>query len=175
MRYTGSYSQLKPAALVFFILGTAGCATLGTETRIWLAEVFLGMNGIGLGGSLTVMMLALLSAVEHEHQALVTSMLYAFRSTGATIGVAASGTLFRALLENRTNGEIGKIGDGLTEKEKGSYMFALHGTFILAAGFAGAAFVCGLCTRNFRLRTTFEKDEGRDELEEEEDTDVDSS
>merc|ERR1712093_239022 len=49
--------------------------------------IYQFLIGLGYGGMLTVTLLAVISAVDHEHQAVITSATYAFRSTGSSIGV----------------------------------------------------------------------------------------
>ena len=73
-------------------------------TKIWLEELFLFLKGLGFGGMLTTMLLATLSAVRKSDGALVTGMMYAFRSTGATVGVAVAGWVFQAVLRAETVG-----------------------------------------------------------------------
>ena len=82
---------------------TATTAASST-TKIWLEELFLFLKGLGFGGMLTTMLLATLSAVRKSDGALVTGMIYAFRSTGATVGVAVAGWVFQAVLRAETVG-----------------------------------------------------------------------
>lgn len=82
---------------------TATAAATAT-TKIWLEELFLFLKGLGFGGMLTTMLLATLSAVRKSDGALVTGMMYAFRSTGATVGVAVAGWVFQAVLRAETVG-----------------------------------------------------------------------
>ncbi len=109
MRLTGRYGILKMFVLAVFIAGNAGFATVSMSTPFFLSEVYLFLNGLGLGGILTVMLLALLSSVKHEQQAVTTSILYAFRSTGSSIGISVSSAVFRRLLKIRL-GEVAAPG-----------------------------------------------------------------
>lgn len=183
MRQTGRYGILKTSVLALFIAGNVGFATISLSTPSFLSESYLFVNGLGLGGILTVTLLALLSSVTHEQQAVTTSILYAFRSTGATIGITVSSAVFRRLLKSRLR-EIavpgvlyghsgpGDLDDVLRRCNRSNrnshedcprlidgYMYALHGTFLLAAGFDIAAFFSGMITKNYQLRAGFEKEE----------------
>jgi predicted MFS family arabinose efflux permease len=183
MRLSGRYGILKAFAFVLFLAGNTGFATVSMGTPSILTEIYLLVNGLGLGGILTVMLLALLSSVKHEHQAVATSIQYAFRSTGATIGISVSSFVFRQLLKSRIGqvtlsdglasafrpGDLGDVlrrcnrstqsGHGDCPRLIAGYMYALHGTFLLAMTFAMAGFLCAMFTKNYQLRTSFSNDE----------------
>lgn len=183
MRLTGRYGILKTFGLTIFIAGNAGFATVSMGTPFILPEIYLFFSGLGLGCILTVMLLAVLSSVKHEHQAVTTSIQYAFRSTGATIGISVSSVVFRKQLQSRlgevtvrgalhSNFSPGGLGDVLRRCNRSNpnsqdgcpklidgYMYALHGTFLLAISFAIAGFISGMATKNHQLRTSFEDEE----------------
>ena len=98
MRRTGQYGTLKIVVLGLYVAGAAGFSTCTATTPIILSEIYLFIVGLGFGGMLTVMLLALLSAVEFKDQAVTTAILYVFRTTGATLGVTLSSTVFRKVL-----------------------------------------------------------------------------
>ena len=50
---------------------------------------------------LTSVLMALISAVDLKYQAVVTSISYAFRSTGSTIGITVCSAVFQNLLNDR--------------------------------------------------------------------------
>jgi predicted MFS family arabinose efflux permease len=186
MRLTGRYGILKTFALALSIAGNAGFATVSMSSPLVLPEIHLFLSGLGFGGTLTVILLALLSSVSHEQQAVTTSILYAFRSTGATLGISTSSVVFRKLLQSRlgelaipgalhSNAMPGDLGDVLRRCNRSNrsspddcvhlidgYMYALHGTFLLAVGFAVAGFFSGMVTKNYQLRTSFESEERED-------------
>lgn len=112
---------------------------------------------------LTITLLALIAAVSHENQAVITSASYAFRSTGSTIGIAIASAVFQNILnrklQSRFSGlpgsdqnkyveklrdsldEIGKLPPGLKEDAMDCYMDSLRGVFLttLGIGVLGAA------------------------------------
>lgn len=98
MRITGRYSVLKFLVLGLYVAGASGISTVNAESPIIVPTLYLCMEGFGFGGMLTVMFLALLSAVDHKDQAVATAILYVFRTTGATLGVALSSAVFRKVL-----------------------------------------------------------------------------
>ena len=99
MRATGRYWWLNVFGSCFLVLsGILNVICLNLETPVWQPFAIFGFAGIGYGALITITLLALISAVEHEHQAVITSASYAFRSTGSTIGIAISGAVFQNLL-----------------------------------------------------------------------------
>jgi hypothetical protein len=156
------------------------------STPLLLPEICLFLSGLGLGGTLTFILLALPSSVSHEQQAVTTSILYAFRSTGATLGISTSSVVFRKLLQSRLaevampgalhiNPMPGELGDVLRRCNRSNrnrpencvplidvYMSTLHGTSLRAVGFAVTGFLSGMVTKNYQLRTSFESEEAED-------------
>lgn len=139
IRVTGKYGIFRYTAPMFMIIPSAGFAFISIHTPWILPELYLLCKGIGIGGGLTMLILALLHAVPHESHATATSALYAFRSTGATMGLSAASAIF--------HGRLGKLdskhGAACVDSDD-CYLNALHGAFILALGFACAALVSGL-------------------------------
>lgn len=108
MRATGKYYVLNIVLLASVVAGMALMAgILNANTPAWPPFVIFFFNGLGYGGMLTVTLLALLSAVEHEHQAVITSASYAFRSTGSTIGISVASAVFQNILKVRLWQELG--------------------------------------------------------------------
>lgn len=98
MRRSGKYGIVKMVVLGLYVAGATGFSTCTATAPIILSETYLFIVGLGFGGMLTVMLLALLSAVELKDQAVTTAILYVFRTTGATLGVTLSSTVFRTVL-----------------------------------------------------------------------------
>ena len=99
MRATGRYWWLNAVMVATLVLsGALNVAFLNEHTPIWLPFFIFALAGMGYGSLITVCLLALISAVDHEHQAVITSASYAFRSTGSTIGIAVSSAVFQNLL-----------------------------------------------------------------------------
>ena len=176
MRTTGRYGILKICVLTIFLTGAAGFSASDLNTPSWAPEVYLFLNGLGFGGTLTVLLLALLSAVERDMQAVATAVVYAFRAVGATLGVTIAGALFRQILVARvvnfwpSSPSPGEIEELLRQCHLQNpahkmcpewllqaYMEALHAVFLLALGFAIGGLVCGMITSNFKLRKTLDK------------------
>lgn len=160
MRSTGYCGKVKIIMLAIFLGGPAGFALNRIDTPIGFSELFLFLNGLGFGGMLTSVTICLISAIEHEFQAIATGLIYLFRSTGATVGVTLSGALFRKVLNSQAGVLDNKLEDCIgiqsncTDKLQDTYLAALGATFLLAAGYA----LCGLISvsfaRSFKLSST---------------------
>ncbi|KAF2136336.1 uncharacterized protein K452DRAFT_353979 [Aplosporella prunicola CBS 121167] len=183
-RATGKYYRLNvgmETALVVSLALITG--TLDQRMPIWPPFIYFFFVGIGYGGMLTATLLALISAVDHIHQAVVTSASYAFRSTGSTIGITVASAVFQNILKHQLWGRfagregaaeiIARVRDSIgavqrlpPEWKEGvleSYMWALKGVWstTLAIGVLGA--VCSLAMREHTLhknlaRTQDERD-----------------
>ena len=174
MHLTGTYGVLKFVVLFIFLGGPAGYSFCSLGTSILLPELYLFINGLGFGGLVTVMLICLLSAVESEMQAIATAAQYAFRSSGATIGISVSGMVLRQVLVRRmsTNTSYNSIEQTLKDchlqdQSAGNcppeviqaYMHALHAVFLVALMFGIVGFVSGLFAQNFKLPSTLNRDD----------------
>lgn len=100
MRATGRYWLLNAITEGILVLSFAlVAATFDLNTPAVPPFVYFFLGGLGYGGMLTVTLLALISAVDHEHQAVITSASYAFRSTGSTIGITIASAVFQNVLK----------------------------------------------------------------------------
>ena len=174
MNYTGKYKILGLTVIAIFVLGTGLLTTLTFNTPDWPGYVYQFLVGVGYGGMLTVTLLATISAVSHDHQAVITSATYAFRSTGSTIGVTIASAVYQNILVSSLHSkfdgkkgavdEIRRIRDNLDELKhlpKGwkagvfeSYEAALRGVFLTALSIAILGFVCGAFMRQHTLHTS---------------------
>lgn len=179
---SGRYKVLNVAVLLLMLLATTLVAMSTLSTPIWTTILSLGVAGKALGGMLTVTLLALIGAVPHEEQALVTSLSYAFRSTGSVIGVAMASAVFQNVLDSqlwarlggRTNaGElISRLKDSLDEVKilpsadrllvRESYMRALQAVFLALVGLAVLGGVSGSLTRELKLPSKLDRQEDDD-------------
>ena len=74
-------------------------STFNTHTPAW--EHFLAIlpSGIGFGGTITLLLIALISSVPIKDQATATGVSYLFRSTGSVIGITTSQCVLQNLLK----------------------------------------------------------------------------
>ncbi|KAI9049351.1 hypothetical protein LZ554_007195 [Drepanopeziza brunnea f. sp. 'monogermtubi'] len=164
MNRTGKYKVLSVGLLVSFCLGTGLLSTLSLYAPDRLCYIYLFLIGTGYGGMLTCTLLAVIAAVDHEYQAVITSATYAFRSTGSSIGVTIASAVFQNLLVSCLNkrfagqpgaeeeiqrirdsfDELNNLPPGWEEGVRDSFAIALKGVFVTAFGLAILGAVCTL-------------------------------
>ena len=180
MRTSGKY--IIPnlfAQSTFVVASTLLVPALRVDTPIWSPFIVFFLAGLGYAGMLTITLTALISAIDHTHQAVITSVSYAFRATGSTIGVAISSAVFQNRLRSRLWAElgdkkgakdlIGRLQDSievvreLPEPWKGkavqAYMDALQSVWITIIGLAALAALISLFMRQHVLHNTLQRHE----------------
>ena len=98
MRWTGRYYFLNVFIQATFLIALGLTSTFALDTPGWLPFLYFFLAGVGYSGMLTVTLVALIAAVDQEHQAVITSASYAFRSTGSTIGITTASVVFQNVL-----------------------------------------------------------------------------
>ncbi|KAM0804156.1 major facilitator superfamily domain-containing protein [Usnea florida] len=181
---SGRYKALNIAILLLMLLATILIATSSFYIPIWTTVFALGVAGIAIGGMLTVTLVALIGAVSHEEQALVTSLSYAFRSTGSVIGVAMASAVFQNVLSSqlwasfgsRTDaaGLISRLKDSLDEIKvvptndqplvEESYVRASQAVFLTLVGLAILGLISGLLMREFKLSSRLDRQDEDGEI-----------
>ncbi|RDW73450.1 MFS multidrug transporter-like protein [Coleophoma cylindrospora] len=177
MNKTGKYKTMGIGLVCTFTLGIGLLSTLTFTTPEGPAFVYMFLMGFGYGGMLTVTLLAVISAVSHDHQAVITSATYAFRSTGSTIGVTIASAVYQNTLKSQlwarfseypnAAEEISRIRDSFDELyhlPEGwltgvleSYEWALRGVFLTALSFAVLACVTSAFMRQHTLHSSLDR------------------
>lgn len=173
MRWLGRYYALNICIQAVFLLGLALVSTFNLNTPETLPFLYFFLTGIGYSGMLTVTLLALIAAVDHSHQAVITSASYAFRSTGSTIGITIASSVFQNIVKTQLWSRFGdrkdaatiipRVRDSLDEiqnlppswKEgvKGVYMDALRGVFLTLLGIGVLAASVSMLMREHKLHS----------------------
>ena len=171
MRVTGRYYLLSAIVTLVMVVSLAVTSSFNLTTPAWEPFVVFAFAGFGYGGMLTATLLALISAVAHEHQAVVTSASYAFRSTGSAIGVTIASAVFQNVLNielwdrfgdrkgateviDRLRKNLGELKSLPPEWKAGVldvYMDALRDMFLTTLGIAILGFLVGLAMREHKL------------------------
>lgn len=171
------HSATHPATLAFLILLASTSLIFPLLYTNQIPSLYIHVPnmvlfGAAFGGSLVCMLITLLALVPYEAQAVITSVSYAFRSTGSAIGIAISGSVFQNLLatglDKRLSGK-GPEAQEWVEKVKqsfeavkdvpetwrgevvASFVEALRAVWWVV-GVAGViALICGLRLRRIKL------------------------
>jgi MFS family permease len=128
MRKTGKYYTYHILALSVLVLGSALTCTFTTNSPAWTTFVYVIPLGYGYGAMLTVTLVAMISAVEHAQQAVITAASYAFRSTGSTIGITIASAVYQNILTKELRAEYGSLPDaeGVIRKIRDNMKFIDH-------------------------------------------------
>ena len=174
MRATGKYYYLSFVVNATLVAGLALiAATWDRNTPEIGPFVHIFLCGAGYGGMLTTTLLAIISAVDHKHQAVVTSASYAFRSTGSTIGITIASAVFQNMLKSqlwsrlgdkhhaaeiisrlRDNiGEIRNVPPSWHDAVIDSYIWAFRSVWLLLLGIAAIGTLIGLGMREHVLHS----------------------
>ncbi|KAF7959955.1 hypothetical protein EAE96_001557 [Botrytis aclada] len=171
VKSTGRFYKLGIASQMIYILGMAFICTFTLRTSAWPPFVWFFIINIGYGITLTTTILALLSSVKAKDQAVITSALFAFRSTGTVLGISAAGLTFQNVLGKLLWEKLGNIDnaaeciqriiddfkvvngleEGLKELALQAYIGAVRAVFFLMLALGGLALVFTLLIRDREL------------------------
>lgn len=73
MKKTGRYWSMGVGCLVLLVAGVTIFTQLNDQTPVWLFSIAFACVGTGYGAMLTITLLACIAAVDHAHQAVITS------------------------------------------------------------------------------------------------------
>lgn len=171
IRWSGRYKMLSYGAMALLVTSMVLASTLTFSSPAWLPFLSIFPSGVGWGSSLTITLVAMTSAVDHEYHAVVTSAAYAFRSTGGSIGVTIASAVFQQTLSaelwsrfggrERAPSVIGRLRDNLDEIHNlpgdwtpgvlGAYMKSLHAMFLALLGLAILNVIVSIAMRENKL------------------------
>ena len=171
VRMTGRYWGLSIGSHLMYPIALALIASMTLTSPSWPPFIYLFMGGLAVSGVLTTTLLALLAAVDQSYVAVMTSASYAFRSTGAVIGISIASAVFRNTLRPQLYDRLGHLENGmeliagleqelskifelpspLKEDVQQAYMNALHTVFWTLTGISAAGVVSALFMKELHL------------------------
>ena len=103
MSRTGRYKLLPVFGTALMFAALLLMSTLGVDTPIWQAMVYMVLMGAGLGLSMQTLVISVQNALPPQDMGVATSSVSFFRSLGGTLGAATSlAVLFGSLAGNIT-------------------------------------------------------------------------
>ncbi|KAK6952008.1 hypothetical protein Daesc_006534 [Daldinia eschscholtzii] len=176
---TDSGLTLGISAVLLQVASVVILTTLHEGSPEWHLMIAFLLLGSGQGGMLTITLLACLAAVDHSHQAVVTSATYAFRSVGGTVGVTIASTIYQNVLKSElwsrfgkfpgAAEEINRIRDDLDELKHlpdgwydgviASFMEAFRSVWFMMLGLVLLELVCISLMRQHKLHSTLSRSE----------------
>ncbi|PKY03034.1 MFS multidrug transporter [Aspergillus campestris IBT 28561] len=183
MRSTGRYKTMNYVCMFTFVLSGIMICTLNLTTPAWIPFIYFFFLGGGYGSMLTITLVALISAVDHDYHAVITSASYAFRSTGSTIGISIASAVFQNILisglwsrfgDRKDASEmISRIRDSLDEIQKlpgdwkpgvmDAYMDSLRAVFIALLGLSVLGAIGSSAMREHKLHSNMARQDPDDE------------
>ncbi|KAI0016242.1 major facilitator superfamily domain-containing protein [Xylariomycetidae sp. FL0641] len=178
MKKTGRYVGLGILSVSFMLVAAAILTTLNDHSPRWPLMIAFLLLGSGMGAMLTVTLLACLAAVDHSHQATITSATYAFRSVGGTLGITVASAIYQNVLKARlyahfgdlpgAEEEIARIRDDLAELKHlppgwypgviESFMGAFRSVWFTMLGLVVLGLVSVSLMRQYKLHSTLARD-----------------
>lgn len=102
IRELGSYTLLKPLSWIIYTLAPLTFYLSSISTPANITILGLAATGAGFGSVLTVNLTGLLANVDPSQSAKSTAMAYVFRQSGASVGLAVAGLIFRSQVAGNT-------------------------------------------------------------------------
>ncbi len=171
----GRYKVFPILGTAFMTLGLFLLSRMDASIGTVLSSVYMFVLGVGIGGVLQVLVVAVQNAVDYEDLGAATSGVTFFRSMGGSFGVAVFGAIFANVLTgNLTHYLKGvKLPSGLTGASVSpqslaklpasvhsgyvqAYAHSLQTVFLVAVPIAAVAFALSWLLPELRLRKTTE-------------------
>ncbi|MCY0905038.1 MDR family MFS transporter [Arthrobacter sp. H14-L1] len=181
----GRYKIFPVAGTAIMTVGLFLFSTMDQNTPDVLVWLFMFVLGVGIGGVMQVLVIAVQNAVDYSNLGTATSGATFFRSIGGSFGSAVFGAIFAAVLATHTL-PAGLSGANINPAQLAllpaaaradfiaQYANALQSVFLIAAPIGVLAFILTLLLPELRLRGTVDNDaaeafippEGRTSLQE---------
>jgi len=179
MKKTGRYVGLGVLVVLFMVAAGVVLTILRQDSPVWPLRIVFFLLGSGQGGMLTVTLLACLAAVDHSHQATITSATYAFRSVGSTVGITIASTIYQNILKSELwkrfgdlpgaaeeikrirddLNELNHLPDGWQEGVLASFQDAFRSVWFLMLGLAVLALLFVSSMKQHKLHSTLARNE----------------
>ena len=170
----GRYKIFPVVGTALMTLGLFLLSRLGIGTSFWLVSLYLFVLGVGIGGSLQVLVIAVQNAVDYKDLGAATSGATFFRSIGGSFGTAVFGAIFSGVLAGDIAAALHGVPlpSGISASAGASpavlehlpaairdgyiagYAQALHTVFLYATPIAAVGFVLSLFLKEVPLRDT---------------------
>lgn len=161
IKHTGNYVYFTILSHIFLFTSSALNMSSGWGTALWCPFVFLGLTGLGFGGMLATTMVALISSVDQESHAVVTSASFAFCAIGSSTGLSIASAIFQNMLRHKLEESLGgedvetlienirqnfdviwKLPPNVQVVVQNSYMVSLTAVFIAIMVMGASSLVC---------------------------------
>ncbi|MDQ2826453.1 MAG: MFS transporter [Actinomycetota bacterium] len=171
----GRYKVFPVAGTAIMTLGLFLFSTMDQNTPSLLVSVFMFVFGVGLGGVMQVLVIAVQSSVDYKDLGTATSGATFFRSIGGSFGTALFGAIFAAVLTGNLSGvrvpagltstsvsltQLGSLPASTRAGYVAGYADSLQTVFLVAVPIGVVAFLLTLLLPEIHLRATVASDVG---------------
>jgi len=170
----GRYKIFPVIGTALMTLGLFLLSRLGLHTNFWTVSLYLFILGVGIGGSLQVLIIAVQNAVDYKDLGAATSGATFFRSIGGSFGTSVFGAIFSGVLAGDIAAALHGVSlpSGISASAGASpavlahlpaairdgyiagYAQALHTVFLFATPLSALGFVLSLFLKEVPLRDT---------------------
>jgi EmrB/QacA subfamily drug resistance transporter len=170
----GRYKIFPVIGTALMTLGLFLLSRLSVNTSFWIVSLYLFILGVGIGGSLQVLIIAVQNAVDYKDLGAATSGATFFRSIGGSFGTSVFGAIFSGVLAgdiaaalhglplpsgiSASAGASPAVLDHLPAAIRDAYVAgfaqALHTVFLYATPIGAVAFLLSLTLKEVPLRDT---------------------
>jgi predicted MFS family arabinose efflux permease len=168
----GRYKIFPVLGTAIMTLGLYLLSTVGAHTPNGRMYVYMVIFGVGLGGVMQVLVIAVQNAVKHADLGVATAGATFFRSIGGSFGTAVFGAIFANVLGGRLAAALhgvsippglegsvdptalSRLPPALHDGIVGAYSSTINTVFLWAVPVAAAAFLLTFLLPEIRLRHT---------------------
>jgi EmrB/QacA subfamily drug resistance transporter len=170
----GRYKIFPVIGTALMTLGLYLLSRLGIHTNFWIVSLYLFILGVGIGGSLQVLIIAVQNAVDYKDLGAATSGATFFRSIGGSFGTSVFGAIFSGVLAGdiavalhgiplpsdisasagASPAVLAHLPAAIRDGFVAGYAQALHTVFLYATPLAALGFVLSLFLKEVPLRDT---------------------
>ncbi|KAH3663971.1 hypothetical protein OGAPHI_004685 [Ogataea philodendri] len=111
IRQSGRYWRQQLYTGIVVVLGSLLVFSSRRNDSVILDSLVNVPLRYGTSSVITILLIAMISSVKSNEQALVTSIQYGFRSTGSTLGVSLASALLQFSLRGQLNSRFAKLSD----------------------------------------------------------------
>jgi EmrB/QacA subfamily drug resistance transporter len=103
----GRYKIFPILGTAFMTLGLFLFSQMGAHTSTFMTSVYMFVLGVGLGGVMQVLVIAVQSAVDYKNLGVATAGATFFRSIGGSFGTAVFGAIFAGVITGHLRESLG--------------------------------------------------------------------
>ncbi len=168
----GRYKVFPVLGCAVMTLGIYLLSTVGASTSTVLMSIYMAVMGLGLGGVMQVLVIAVQNAVDHEDLGVATAGATFFRSIGGSFGAAVFGAIFANVLRTRlasdlkglrvpaglgesiSPGRLSQLSPAVLHGVRAAYSSSIDVVFVVAVPIGAVSFLLTWLLPEIKMRTS---------------------